>query len=252
MMTDLIDQTVIVQLQRIVTAYKRENENSKKFILLWELGNILKENSITSQKHFWWIQNKGYYINRSILLRAYWLRTAFNLDEVKKINLSISKIFPYLSYLAPNSLKLDNAKKQLLKKSLLQNELPKLFLNKRKLKSNKIQSIEIKTKLKEMIICLSKDEMLLFKKIVPANDFEKLKVSIFSMLRYDLPSSENIQILKDSKNICELNKLTNLAEVFGILCEAAENTKTDSKVMLKSIFDPDVLNPFLDGIFFSK
>ncbi|MEM3363995.1 MAG: hypothetical protein QXS93_00610 [Candidatus Micrarchaeia archaeon] len=242
---------ILITLQKMTSEYKREIDPHKKIQKLWILGDFLVEHKMVSQKTYWNIQNKKIYVSRALLLRGYWLRSAFTKEDISKIRLPISKLLPVLSYLAPNSKKLNANEKNQLKYAILNNQIPKIILSK-KSKIRKIESNQLSNKIYTYVNKLKDDEVYKFREKFNNKDFETLKISMFDLLRFDLPKEQHIVILNKAKSLCEKEGLDTLLKIFSIMEIASKKTKLDSRVIMKRVFDPVLLSPFLNKMFFQN
>lgn len=218
---------------------------------LWTIGEKLINSGLTSQGDYWKIQNKGLYISRAILLRSYWVRMAFTKNEIEGIQLPISKILPFLPYLAPKSKKFSEQQKLHLKTILLSNKVPVGIQHSKRSNQRKIESIILVKKLSQLIKTLTPDQIDRFKTAFGSKQLDVLKTCYLELLKGSVPSQSQIELLDQARNSASIID-TNLAEIFEIMRDAAKKTRTDSKVLLKKIFDPYLISPLLDLLFFNK
>ncbi len=246
-----MNDLIIKELQNINYEYKSSKDSNKKLQLLWQMGELLSKNNIVTQKEFWEMQSKGFYLNRSILLRSNWLRNSFTLEEIKKIRLPVSKLLEVLPYLATNSKKLTLDKKQELKKMILDNKLVTPQKNVKRKKEKK-ETSNYAHDINSLIKHIPSSEIDIFHQKFSQEQQNDLKLALFELLRLDLPTQKTKNTISMALELLKTNDCSVLSEIFQIIKRTADLTRIDSKKVMKITLDPQIMMPLLDLLFFNK
>jgi hypothetical protein len=249
----MTSDSLIKELQKINYEYKSSKDSNAKLQLLWNMGDLLLKNDVVSQKQYWEMQSKGFYLNRSILLRSFWLRSSFSKEEIKKVKIPISKLFEVLPYLTENSKKLSNEKKQELKIMVLENKLVVPSKNpKIKQVKTEIDAVTYAKHIKDLIRRVPNEEVKLFHDNFSTQEKENLKLALLELLKLDLPTPKTKDVLNLALNKFQEHKCTVLFDIFVIVKKSADATKIDSRRFIKITMDPQTIMPLLDILFFNK
>lgn len=248
----MANNPLLAALQKLSSEYKQATSSKIKLEKMWDIGELLYKNNQLSQKFFWSAQKSGFYISRAILLRSYWFRTAFEKHEISSINVPISKLLSLLPYLAPNSKRFSMDQKNSLKIAILENRIPSINPIKRRSRERTKTSISMFNEIYLVIRELDDSEITIFKKNLSLSELEALKSSFFSLMRYDTPKEEDARVMEHAQRTSERLNLERLTKIFAIMSESLKKTKMDSKIILRKTFNPNLLMPLLDRLFFKK
>lgn len=248
----MVNDNIIRDLQKLVSSYKRESSNPNKLLILWDIGDILIKNRITKHGKFWQIQNKEVYVSRAMLLRSYWVRGSLTKEEIMKIRIPMSKILPFLPYLAKRSKKLDKTKKQKLKLDLINNIVPDWIKFSKKSRERKIESYDLAKQMKGIIVKVPIDEIESFNENLGKDNLSKLKKLFIMLLSQEIPEKKDKEIIENVLDMCKEKKLLNMEKIFLIIKTVLSKTRQDSRVLMKRLFDPYLILPFLEKTIFKK
>jgi len=248
MVSDDNFEKIIYKLQQLVKNYKKSDQKIEKLGCLWDIGDLLVKNNLAHQKKYWEIQNQ-YFVNRSILLRGQWINQAFKKEELSKISCNISMLFKILPRLADGS-KYNIEDKREIKLGIFGEKKILIKTSLKNTRRNIIKSKEQEEKLKELIQKLEITEINKFESVFFKSEIEDIKKVVFSLLRQDVPTTADKDIINLAIKKFQKNDFIILKDIFILIYEIMMSTKSDSKKILKKTMTPEIMMPFLNKIFF--